>query len=439
MSILDRYILRKHVGPFLVAIFTITFLFVMRVLVDFLDLFSSRNLGFLTVLEILMLSLGWIFALTFPMAVLVAVVMAFGRLAQDSELDAIHAGGISFLRLLAPVMAGAVLLTVGLMYYNNVVLPDANHRLKTLTADIQKMRPTIAIRERVFIDDFEGYRLLVRDVEEDSNIIRDVTIYVIDSREPTRTIHAPHGELIPEDDGNRLTIRLYDGEIHEVDEEDQESYFLLDFQTHDIVFDDLGTKLERRLEGGSRSDRELPSSEMLELVRALREEQNAEADSLAGIARVEMAELRNRVTQALGEADPSRVRPGDFLSRARISMRKIRNAERRVERKQRDINRYLVEIHKKYSFPVACIVFTLLGAPLGARVRRGGYGVGAALSFLFFLLYYMASLGGEKMGDRGIMPPFVGMWGINVILGAVGLLMILKRDLRFPYGRLKTR
>ena len=90
MNILDRYVLKKHVGPFLFAVTTITFIFVMRVLVDFLDLFATRDLGLLTILEMFALSLGWIFALTFPMAVLVAVVMTFGRLAQDSELDAMH-------------------------------------------------------------------------------------------------------------------------------------------------------------------------------------------------------------------------------------------------------------------------------------------------------------------------------------------------------------
>jgi lipopolysaccharide export system permease protein len=436
LRILDRYVLRKHVGPFALAVVTITFIFVMRVLVDFLELFASRNLDFLTILETFVLSLGWIFALTFPMSVLVAVVMAFGRLSQDAELDAIHAGGVSFLRTLAPVALCAMLLTVALFYYNNAVLPEANHRLKTLTADIHKMRPTIAIRERVFLDDFDGYRLLVREVEDESNIVRDVTIYALDPQEPTRTIHAPWGELLYDDGGNRLTIRLHDGEIHEVDREDQSSYFLLDFETHDLIFDDLGTKLERRDEGGIRGDRELSVETMRELAGKLEAENVAQADSLVENVARDLDELRDAVRETLAAADPARIRPADFASRARIQLRKIRNAESRVERKDRDINRYKVEIHKKYSFPFACVVFVLLGAPLGARIRRGGAGVGGGLSFLFFLLYYMASLGGEKLGDRGIISPALGMWGINILLGGVGLYLALRRDkrLRFRAG-----
>jgi lipopolysaccharide export system permease protein len=435
MTILDRYVLKKHVGPFLFGVTTITFIFIMRVMVDFLDLFATRSLDFLTILETFALSLGWIFALTFPMAVLVAVVMAFGRLSQDSELDAMHAGGISFLRVLAPIVVAAVVLTGALFVYNNRILPDANHRLKTLTSDIQKTRPTIAIRERVFMDEFEGYRILVRDIDDAANIIRDVTIYVLDAREPTRTIHAPWGELMYDDGGNQLVIRLHDGEIHEGDKEDQSSYFLLDFETHDLIFDDLGTKLERRLEGGARGDRELPASEMLELTRKLRREQIAEADSLIEGAGRGIDELRQHVQAALAAADPARVQPAEFASRARILLRQLRNAERRIERKERDINRYEVEIHKKYAFPFACVVFVLLGAPLGAEVRRGGAGVGGGVSFLFFLVYYMASLGGEKLGDRGLIPPAVGMWGINVLLGGCGLLLVLKRDSRFPFRR----
>lgn len=435
MSILDRYILGRHLGPFVFAVVTIAFFFIMRVLIDFLDLFATRKVDLPVILETFFLSLGWIFALTFPMSVLVAVVMAFGRLSQDSELDAMHAGGISFARTLVPVALLAALLTGALFYYNNAVLPDANHRLKTLTVDIRKMRPTIAIRERVFLDEFEGYRLLVREVEDESNVIRDVTIYAVNPNEPARTIHAPWGELIYDEQGDRLTIRLHDGEIHEVDKEDQSSYFLLNFETHDLVFDELGTKLERQGGESIRGDRELSAGEMRALTETLAREKAAQADSLAENAGRGLQELRERIREVLAEEDPTRIRPVDFASRARIELRKIRNAERRVERKQRDINRYEVEIHKKFSFPFACLVFVLLGAPLGARVRRGGVGVGGGLSFCFFLLYYTASLGGEKLGDRGLIPPALGMWGINILLGGAGLLLVLRRDGRWPFRK----
>jgi lipopolysaccharide export system permease protein len=284
------------------------------------------------------------------------------------------------------------------------------------------------------MDEFDGYTLLVREVDDENNIVRDVTVYVRDPRQPTRTIHAPWGEMISEEGGDRLVIRLHDGEIHEVARDQASDYFLLDFETHDLIFDDLGTRLERRGTDSSRGDRELSAGRMREITRELVQEQQAHTDSLLAVADAGIEDLRFDVASALG-ADPVQVRPAEFTSKSRILLRKLRNSQRSVDRKQRDINRYEVEIHKKYSFPVACLVFALIGAPLGARVRRGGVGVGGGLSFLFFLVYYMASLGGEKLGDRGLIAPALGMWGINVILGLAGLVLVLRRDSRWPFSR----
>ncbi len=296
-STIDRYLLRRHVGPFLFAIVTITFIFVLRVLVDFIELFASRNLDPFTVVEMFALSLGWILALTVPMAVLVAVVMTFGRMSQDFELDAMQASGISFLRTLRPILIAAAALTLVLFAYNNVVLPEANHRLKMLTTDIHRTRPTISIREGVFMDDFEGYRLLVRQVDDATNEIRDVTVYVLDPRQPVRTIHAPRGTLIMEDGGNRLVIRLRDGEIHEVDKDDPGGYFLLHFDVHDLIFGDLGTRLERRGGDSIRGDRELPVKAMRAAVDSLKVRRDAEADSLARLTNQGIDELREQVAR----------------------------------------------------------------------------------------------------------------------------------------------
>ncbi len=433
-STIDRYLLRRHVGPFFFAIVTITFIFVLRVLVDFIDLFASRNLGLFTVLEMFALSLGWILALTIPMAVLVAVVMTFGRLSQDFELDALQASGISFFRTLLPILAAAFALTLALFAYNNLVLPEANHRLKMLTTDIHRTRPTISIREGVFMDDFEGYRLLVREVDDVTSEIKDVTVYVLDPRQPVRTIHAPRGTLLTEEGGNRLVIRLHDGEIHEVDKEDPGSYYLLHFDVHDLVFGNLGTRLERRGGDAMRGDRELPVKAMQAAVDSLRVRRAAEADSLTNTVAQGLEEVREQIIQwRTSGMTPASSRPTEMVTRARIFLRRLQGAERQLERRTRDIHKFEVEIQKKHSFPVACLVFVFLGAPLGAWARRGGVGVGGGLSFLFFLLYYTATLGGEKLGDRGIVSPALGMWGINVVLGLVGLFLVLRRDARFPF------
>ncbi|MGH2570817.1 MAG: LptF/LptG family permease, partial [bacterium] len=175
-------------------------------------------------------------------------------------------------------------------------------------------------------------------------------------------------------------------------------------------------------------------SEMVALTRTLETERAADADSRVQGAAEGLRELRQQVRGVLA-GSATAFRPAELPSQARVLLRKLQSAERRVERKTRDINRYAVEIHKKYAFPVACFVFVLLGAPLGARMRRGGAGVGGGVSFAFFLVYYMASLGGEKLGDRGFIPPALGMWGINIVLGAWGLVLVLRRDARLVVRR----
>ena len=254
------------------------------------------------------------------------------------------------------------------MIYNDVVLPEANHRLKTLTADIHKMRPTIAIREGVFMDDFEGYMLLVQKVDHDRNVVRDVTAYALDPEEPVRTIHAPWGRAPSgKMHGDRLVIRLHDGEMHEVDPDEPDSYFLLHFAVHNLVFDNLGTRLTRR-EASSRGDRELPTGRMRALVREIRGESAAVADSSRTTWRRRPSTSRTAVRASA--APGAELRPADFSSRARVLLRKIRSGEHHMERQALDVNRYEVEIHKKWAFPTACFVF----AALARRWARGSAG-----------------------------------------------------------------
>ncbi|OGU57291.1 MAG: hypothetical protein A2V66_11720 [Ignavibacteria bacterium RBG_13_36_8] len=104
----------------------------------------------------------------------------------------------------------------------------------------------------------------------------------------------------------------------------------------------------------------------------------------------------------------------------------MRSSIQRLEINLRDINRYWVEIHKKYSLPFACIIFVLIGVPLGTMTRRGGFGVAAGVSLIFFLIYWAFLIGGEKLADRGLISPFWGMWSANILLGILGVFLLIK-------------
>ena len=115
-----------------------------------------------------------------------------------------------------------------------------------------------------------------------------------------------------------------------------------------------------------------------------------------------------------------------LLNKVKASRNIITSGFRRVEYVQSEIDKYMVEVHKKYSIPVACIVFVLIGAPLGVMVKKGGFGVAASISLFFFLIYWAFLIGGEKLSERGFFSPFWGMWSANILLGSIGILFTLK-------------
>ena len=195
MRILSWYILRSHLVPFLLGFGVVTFILEMDVLFDYLDLVVNRGVQVGIVAQLFVLSMGYIVALSAPCAVLVAVLMTFGRLSQDNEITALRASGVNLGRILLWPLAAAGVISVGLTLFNNHVLPESNHAFANLLIDIGRMRPTVKLQEGVFITDFPGYNLLVQSVNGRTNEMRGVTIYQFNPGSPPTTIVAQKGYL----------------------------------------------------------------------------------------------------------------------------------------------------------------------------------------------------------------------------------------------------
>src|SRR4030067_27232 len=156
--------------------------------------------------------------LPIPMAVLVPTLMAFGRMSADNEITALRSTGVSLYRLVTPVIIASIFIAVGLVFFNNLILPDANHKARVLMTQIYQKRPTLNIKENVFIDEIPGYHFLFPKIDPRSSKIGDILIYDQRDRTIPRTIFAQRGKLEFSADGNTLVMELYDGEIHETDE-----------------------------------------------------------------------------------------------------------------------------------------------------------------------------------------------------------------------------
>src|SRR3990172_1715708 len=268
MKILPLYILREHIGPFLFGLFIITFVLVMDFILEILNLIITRGLNAYTVLQMFGLNLAWMLALSIPMAVLVATLMAFGRMSADNEITALRSTGVSLYRIVFPVILASLVIAVGLVFFNNLILPDANHKARLLMTQIYQKRPTLNIKENVFIDEIPGYHILIKRIDPRSSKIGDILIYDQRDRIIPRTIFAKKGNLEFSADGNTLIMELYDGEIHETDEKEPTQYRRVTFDKQVIFINEVTPELT--LAGSDyRTDREMSVERMRKEIKEI--------------------------------------------------------------------------------------------------------------------------------------------------------------------------
>ncbi|MBN1884047.1 MAG: LptF/LptG family permease [Candidatus Krumholzibacteriota bacterium] len=436
-SLLDRYILRSHVAPYVFGVAVITFIFVMDFIFRSLDMFIGKGVDILVVLEFFVLSLGHMYALIIPMAVMPATLMAFGQLAAENEVTAMKASGVSLYRMIAPVLFASVLLGGFLVYYNNAILPESNHRLMNLMIAIGKMRPTLEIKENLFSDGIEGYTIYVREKDDRTGEIRDVLITEKKKGASPTTIVAARGRMEYLDDRNVLRFELEDGEIHEMpDAGDITSYRRTSFRNFTLNIQDADRSL-RRTERSHRGDREMSAGMMRRRIEEIEEDIAAvetkmhrfASREILGKAALVFPEFAGPADEAAEPVEDGRTPPATPRTRtisdpAGQTLGFLETQTHIIESNRNQISRYGVEIHKKYSIPFSCIVFVLLGAPLAIRAGKKGMTMSVGFSILFFLVYYMFLISGEKLADRRYLDPWLAMWMPNFVLSAAAAFLL---------------
>ncbi len=433
---LVRYVLKEHVAPFFLALFVITFLFVVDFLVMILDNVLSKGLPASTVLEIFLLNIAWMLSLSIPMAVLVACLMAFGRLSGDQEITAMKAAGVSPLSIMRPVLLVGVLIAELLILFNNWVLPEANHRSVELMSAVSRKKPHAFIDAGKLTTQFPGVQLWVERIDPSTGTLYGIQIFETEGKGPPRIVMADSATMDYADNGATLMLRLKSGENHIADKDDPANYFRIRFSSEDFAVKNVNDRLERR-NRKYRSDREMPVEMMLEVIEEAKKNEARIIEESQGTLFPDLSKLRE---YALGDSilpkDFSRELPTDSLRHVR-ALRDISVAERtrsrivhrtseRVLNEKKRQAQYWVEVHKKFSTSVACIVFVLIGAPLGIMARKGGIGTGIIYSIAFFVLYWVCLIGGENLADRLIVSPVIAMWISNVIIGVFGIFLTWK-------------
>jgi lipopolysaccharide export system permease protein len=439
--ILYRYIIRELIFPFLVSLCIIVFLFVMQQMVFLLEKIFSKGLDPAIVAEIFIIQLGWIIALAIPMSILIATLWTFGRMSGDNEITSIKASGQSLFPILVPVFVAAIILSVLLVFFNDQILPDANHRTANLLSDISRKRPAAFIEPGVLIKDFSGYTLNTSEVDPRTGTLKEVRIFTDDPMQDPSVTIADSGKIRMTPDEQYLELTLFHGETHSSSRKNPKESFVGKFEVQLICIKNVNSQLERT-NSSYRGDREKSSKVMLEEVAELKKSNKqilSEFNVLIDTTRKMIKRYDSLSTVYSGIDSASTDNIHDFTSwlnsmrlNDKLSTREIKerneNIDRLLRRKRSNdlqISQYMVEVHKKYAIPVACLVFVLIGAPLGIMARRGGLTIGASYSLLFFLINWVCLIGGETLADKLIIPPAVAMWSGDVIVGIFGIILLI--------------
>lgn len=402
-----------------------------------IDKFLGKGLEYSLLFEFVFLNLAWILALAVPMAVLVATLMAYGRLSSDNEIAAMRSAAVSYTRLLFPALIFGTVIAGGMMYFNNRVLPDMNHHARLLSSDISRKRPDLDFDIGYFINAIPEYNILLGGRNDE--IFMDITIFSNRKGVEKRTITAETGTILTVDDG--VVLHLNDGVIHEFTG-NNEDYRQIYFNEYKVVIPVDNMVLQRR-DSSVRGDREMTYGMIREKIASYSEKINQtririkyRLEKEAGIIsppETTLKEIEEKI--AFFNTHLADSLEGDAATLTRAT-RRLKNLKRGVTSDYslinsygNSINKYLVELHKKFSIPFASIIFILIGAPLGMMARKGGFAVSMAFSLGFFIIYWGFLIAGEEFADRGYLSPVISMWLPNLVLGIVGLVLCYRQSL----------
>jgi lipopolysaccharide export system permease protein len=462
MKILSRYIIRQHTAPFLFSFAALTGFMLLNQIARKLEQLVGKGLPWSVFVEFFLLVIPYLIAMTISMSVLVAVLHTFSRLARDSEITAFRAGGISLGQLVRPVLVAAVVVASLSFLFQDQVLPRTNHRLRTLMTAIGRAKPTFELKEHVINEVQRGQVFLRASMIDQANYrMRDVTIYQYTNRNNLAIMYADSGRIAFAPNNEDLLLTLFDGTVHEFERRNYGNFQYTPFQKYVFKLEGIGSgDFVRPYEDNYYSDREMGTCELEDVViDAKRQEwlasRQAEAAqrnglrSLIGLPSIQAdtaaptprRSLYCRVLTALlpqelkaqetprsssqTDSTPAVVRTrisSTSHTSSRWTRARMNETRTQLERKRGNERRaaiYLVEFHKKYAIPAACIVFVLLGVPLALRFP-GGLGMVIGVGMTIFAIYYVGLIAGESLANRLTMSPFWAMWGPNVLLGTLG-------------------
>lgn len=418
----------------------------MQFLWKYIDDLVGKGLEWSVISELLFYTSATLVPMALPLAILVSSIMTFGNLAEHFELTAAKAAGVSLQRIMLPLLVTAVLISSLAFFFSNNVLPYTNLKMGSLLYDIRQQKPALSIREGVFYNGIDGYSIKVGDKDQDGKTIYKVMIYDHTGGMGNRkVVMADKGRMESTPDQKFLVLTLFNGNSYEEQSKNKnggDSHPLMrnSFKEYVIRFDLSQFKLTRTNEELFKGNHQMLNLTQLNLmVDSMSGEDIRKQNMMVANMRPYFLflgssldfdnQLKRAGTISLHDSIQPSAYPVQYdnaMNQARGMQSYLTNQAEERDTRKYHLAKFKVEWHRKLTLSAACFILFLIGAPLGAIIRKGGLGMPLVVSIIFFLAYHVTSITGEKFAKESIIPAWRGMWLSSMILLPVGLFLIYK-------------
>ncbi|MGC9352507.1 MAG: LptF/LptG family permease [Mariniphaga sp.] len=460
MKKLHWYIIKSFLGPFFMTFFIVVFVLLMQFLWKYVDDLVGKGLDIKVLAEMLFYASFGLLPYAFPLAMLLASIMTFGSFGENYELVAMKSSGISLYRIMKPLLVIAVIVTITAFYFANYVLPHTNLRFTTLLWSVKQQRPELVLQEGVFTNEIDGYSIRVGSKNKKTNVLYDLLIYNHTRNRTNESVTvADSGFLRITEDKKFMVLNLYNGVNYSEDagqqqRRGQETYpFRRDnFEEQTIRVKVRGFEFNRRDENIFRN-----TYRMLN-IKQLRFMEDSLGTDYYGRLRNFMLQIRlnspvsRRIHNLTAPHDSLKrevdIQPDSIfnfdeyfdgqdkwikaeiiqsaLAEARNNVQTLNMYDDELYNRKKNLNKYTMERHRKYTLSLAVLIFFFIGAPLGAIIRKGGLGMPVVVSILLFIAYYIVSMTGEKSAREDLWDMFAGMWFSTFVFLPVGIWLSYK-------------
>jgi lipopolysaccharide export system permease protein len=440
---LDKLILKAFMGPFIVTFFIAFFVLMMQTVWKYIDDLVGKGLDFFTIMKFVMYASATISSLAMPIAILISSIMTFGNLGESFELVAIKSSGVSLLRFMRPIIWFTVGLCIITFLFANYVMPYSQLKFVTLYKEILVKKPALNIKQGSFYTDIPEYAIKVGKKEPDSKKIEKVLIYDQTNPLQDNTIMADSGKMEVTKDNNYLAFNLKNGNRYQEKGNIGDSateYIRLEFKTFKKLFDLSTFQSSKGSEDlFKNSPRMLTAKQISKKLDTLTKQNDSLNKNIVKNLTTSLPYMIDSSAK-WGLAKKIQVSKKDsifpdsinniLIERALSKASELKNtldfATVDGSKRREDILYHKLEWQRKYAFSLACMVLLFIGAPLGSIIRKGGMGMPLVVAIIFFLIFHLLNVFGEKFVKSATLSPFVGMWLAVFILTPVGIFLTYK-------------